>query len=227
MAEPVPNETPPASRLPPEHPQGIKRVQVGCGPEHLRAEWWNTDLRRFPGIDEALDATVPWRWVDCLDFVFAEHFIEHLPIEGAVQFLAHAGNALKIGGRIRLVTPSLEWVLKTHFSFTPKDLPSRLYDTFAINRAFHGWGHQFLYSREMLQELLSQVGFEQIEYCKYGESSIGALRGLELHPGGTEVDGYQDALIFEAVRGERRLSVGTWLAAWLRDTYTIWSHAQH
>jgi predicted SAM-dependent methyltransferase len=200
---------------------------VGCGPHHLRPAWWNTDLRPFGGIDEAMDATAPWRWKDLLDFVFAEHFIEHLPIEKAVRFLAHAGAALRVGGRIRLSTPSLEWVVATHFSFTPKDLPSRLLDTFTINRAFYGWGHRFLYSKEMLHELLKQVGFEQITYCKYGESSIPDLRGLELHPTGAGSSGHDEVLIFEAVRGETTPRVGTWLDAWLRNTYTKYANAQH
>jgi predicted SAM-dependent methyltransferase len=227
MSDPLLDATLAARRLPPEHPDGIKRLQVGCGPHHIRPEWWNTDLRAFPGIDEALDATKPWRWQGVLEFVYAEHFLEHLQIEDAVQFLAHAGRALKVGGRIRLSTPSLEWVLKSHFSFQPKDLQSRLLDTFHINRAFHGWGHQFLYSREMLHELLKQVGFEQIAFHQYGESGVAQLQGLEKHPTGAGLDGYSDVWIVEAERGERVPAVGPWLSAWLRNTYTKWSHAKH
>jgi len=174
-----------------------------------------------------MDASRPWRWADHLDFVYAEHFIEHLPVEQAAQFLAHAGGALRIGGRLRLSTPALEWVMKSHFSFTPVDLQARLLDTFHVNRAFHGWGHQFLYSKEMLRELLIQVGFEQAVFHAYGESSVPELRGMEQHPSGPGAEGYPEVWIAEAVRGERRPSVSVWLAAWLRDTYTKWSHAQH
>ncbi|WP_448956512.1 methyltransferase domain-containing protein [Labrys neptuniae] len=216
-----------SERLPPEHPSGIRRVQVGCGPHHLRPTWWNTDLREFRGIDEAMDATAPWRWKDQLEFVFAEHFVEHLPIEGCMQFLVHAGNALQPGGRIRLSTPNLEWVMRTHFSFTPENLPSRLMDTFNINRAFHGWGHQFLYSKEMLQELLKQAGYKRIQLFKYGESDTPELRGLELHGPGPVFEGHAGEIIIEGERGIEPLSITDWVKHWLHNNYTQWSYAEH
>lgn len=87
-------------------PPAVRRVHVGCGPDALIPGWHNTDLRPFPGIDSAMDATAPWPFSG-LTHVFGEHFIEHLAVDQALDFLVHAGNALAPGGRIRLSTPSL------------------------------------------------------------------------------------------------------------------------
>src|SRR5687767_11395566 len=151
-----------AIRYPPSHVRGIKRVQVGCGPTYLMPAWWNVDIQSYPGIDQVMDVSRPWPWKDALEYVYGEHFLEHLTISQAVNFLVEAGKALQIDGRIRLSTPSLEWVIKTHFSFSSGE--ECIGQTWAINRAFKGWGHQFLYSKEMLIRLLSGVGFRNLEF---------------------------------------------------------------
>src|SRR5690606_11195704 len=83
------------TRVPPDAPDGIRNLQVGCGPKHLRPNWWNTDLRPFKGLDEPMDAVKPWRWNNLLDHVYAEHFLEHLELQDAVEFLLNAGRALR------------------------------------------------------------------------------------------------------------------------------------
>jgi predicted SAM-dependent methyltransferase len=189
-------------RYSPAHPDGIRRVQVGCGPHHLRLDWWNTDLRQFPNIDDAMDATKPWPWPERLDYVYAEHFLEHLTIDKAVDFLVEAGRALRLGGRIRLSTPSLEWVLKTHFSFQPAETPENFMEAIAVNRAFYAWGHQFLYTRGTLDRLMRDVGYEDVRFYPYGVSDTPAFDGLELHVTNPDADGYPAQWIVEGERGD-------------------------
>jgi len=50
-----------------------------------------------------------------------------------------------------------------------------------MNKAFRGWGHQFLYNEQTLTECLRDAGFETIEAQRYGESRHDALRGIERH----------------------------------------------
>jgi predicted SAM-dependent methyltransferase len=170
-----------SDRMPPEVDGGIRRLQVGCGPHNILPDWWNVDIRPFPGIDEVMDVTKPWRWSARLAFVFGEHFLEHLDIRDGLKFLYYAGLALEVGGRIRLSTPSVEHVLITHFNLSN---PQRdLAQTFAINRAFHGWGHKFLYSKEMLEQCLLAIGLEDVSFYRFGESSTPALTNLERHLG--------------------------------------------
>lgn len=191
------------TRLSPDHSDPIKKVQVGCGPHNILPDWWNVDIRPFPGIDQVMDVTQPWPFEE-LEYIYGEHFLEHLSLEEAVSFLNHSWNSLRIGGIIRLSTPALEWVLSTHFNLSDSNPTNRVASTFAINRAFHGWGHQFLYSKEMLTSLLENLGWQKIEFCEYGKSNYPALIRFERH-GKYRVDyGYPNVWIVEATRGNTR-----------------------
>ena len=205
---------------------GLRKVHVGCGPHAAMTDWWNIDIRNFRGIDEVMDASEPWRYID-LDYVFAEHFIEHLPVDRALQFLIHAGNSLRTGGVIRLSTPNLEWVIYTHFQPGQVDLEKRLMDTLRMNRAFHGWGHQFLYSKEVLLHLMQEIGYQEIALCQYGQSSHLELNNLEKH-GKFSIDGgYPSVIIVEASRGRSSLALPIDLAAYLDENYLRYVAAGH
>lgn len=182
----------------------VRRVQVGCGPKNIRAEWLNTDLRDFPGIDQVLDVTQPWPWRDQLDAVYGEHFLEHLTIEQASAFLRYAGEALRKGGLLRLSTPALEFVIETHYPLPPTEGEADHAATLRTNRAFYGWGHHFLYSRNFLSWTLVSHGYEEIEFCEYGESRHEILQGMEMHGGYRRTPmGFPTVWIVEARRGEQ------------------------
>lgn len=163
------------------------------------ADWWNVDIRRFPGIDQVADVTEPWPWQN-LDYVYGEHFLEHLSLDGAIQFLAQAAAALRAGGRIRLSTPGLEWVWRTHFDASAP-APDVVAGTYQANRAFYGWGHRFLYSRPMLEHVLQGAGFADLTFHRFGESDDPALRGLERHGGFEVIDTWPNVWIVEATPG--------------------------
>lgn len=207
-----------SSRLGPEHEGGIKRVQVGCGPHNIMDDWWNVDIRHFAGVDAVMDATKPWPYGD-LEYVYGEHFLEHLTLDGAVKFFEYAGNSLKGGGILRLSTPNLEWVLQTHYPHegaSPSDIVS---GTLQMNRAFHGWGHQFLYSEGMLRYVLEEMGFEGISFFSYGESDTPALKNLERHGKFSVSDGRPSVIIAEARRGERPIEPSSEFVDRIRRNY--------
>jgi hypothetical protein len=161
------------------------------------ADWWNVDIRQFTGIDEVADVTRPWPWHD-LDAVYGEHFLEHLSLDGAIRFLVEAGAALRVGGKIRLSTPGLEWVWQTHFQATAE--PEAVIEaTYRANRAFYGWGHSFLWSRPMLEHVLHGAGFEELTFHDFGQSDDPAMRGLERHSNFEVVGGWPSVWIVEAV----------------------------
>jgi hypothetical protein len=162
------------------------------------ADWWNVDIRSFKGIDEVADVTATWPWTS-LDYVYGEHFLEHLPLDGAVAFLGQALARLRPGGRIRLSTPGLEWVWQTHLRPGGSD-EQVVADTYRANRAFHGWGHEFLYSRPFLERLLGRQGFVDVTFHAYGESDDPALRGLERHGTYQVADGWPNVWNVEAAR---------------------------
>ena len=184
-------------RRAPGTPGGLNRLHVGCGPHNLLIDWWNVDIRGFAGIDQVADVTKPWPWRD-LDYVYGEHFLEHLSLDEAIRFLAEAAGALRPGGRIRLSTPGLEWVWRTHFD--PSGPGSEMVSmTYRANRAFYGWGHRFLYSRPMLEQVLGGAGFADLSFHRFGESDDPQLRGLEQHGGFDVVDTWPSVWIVEGV----------------------------
>jgi predicted SAM-dependent methyltransferase len=206
-------------RLPPDHPDGIRQVQVGCGPEHIRHDWWNVDIRPFPGIDQAMDVTRPWPWKALLNYIYGEHFLEHLSLPGAVSFLTEGGNALREGGVLRLSTPSLEWVVSSHFDPLARDQGRQFENTLKINRAFHGWGHQFLYSSSFLEYLLRSMGFVRFRFCDYGQSSVPNLMGLERHRNHTPVGEFKSIHIIEVEKGKEPICIDKSLLEFLDAEY--------
>lgn len=189
------------------------RIHVGCGPNALKPNWLNVDIRPFAGVDQVCDITQPWDGLTAVEYVYGEHFIEHLSLEQALAFLRHAAGAMIDGGRIRLSTPALEWVIATHFHPGEQSEPRMLAQTFGINRAFHGWGHRFLWSRAMLEKALGACGFQDIAFLGYGESDHETLRGIEEHGGYKVQNGFPSTWIVEGARRGDLVTDDAFLAA--------------
>lgn len=161
----------------------MKKLNVGCGPHHIRPEWINMDLRPFKGVDVVRDATLPFEDLGPFSYIYSEHFLEHLDLDGAIKFMRNCFTSLVVGGRMRLSTPGLEFVLLTHFDTSQTDEDKTVRQTFGINRAFRGWGHQFLWSKVLLARALTAAGFADIRFNLYGESTIEEFKGIEQHGG--------------------------------------------
>lgn len=73
-------------------------------------------------------------------------------------------------------------------------------DTYRANRAFHGWGHRFLYSRPFLTHVLTASGLTDIRFHDYGTSDDPNLRGLERQGTPEVLDGWPSVWNVEAVR---------------------------
>jgi hypothetical protein len=160
-------------------------LHVGCGRERLDG-WVNIDSQDLPGVDLVADVTQGLHFENCRA-VFAEHFLEHLTIEQALDFLGEAHRALAPGGWLRLSTPNLEWILAAVYNprFTPK---GRMRSALEVNRGFYAWGHRFLWDRCLLDEALAACGFAEIGGAPTGSarcpSSMGsnAMRPMRTLP---------------------------------------------
>lgn len=177
-----------------------KRIHVGCGPFCLKPDWFNVDVRAFPGVDLVTDITQPWEGFADVEYVFGEHFIEHLTLPQAFAFLRNAWTAMSDTGRIRLSTPALEWVIASHIDPHMTDENGLRESTFAINRAFHGWGHQFLWSKPCLKHTMNACGFHHIQFFNYGQSNDPFLTSVEQHGAATIEKNLPSVWILEAVK---------------------------
>jgi GT2 family glycosyltransferase/spore maturation protein CgeB len=184
----------------------ISKIQVGCGPHNIKDDWHNVDIRPFDGVDSVMDVTKTWPFQD-LSYVYGEHFLEHLTLDNTIKFLSYAGNALKRGGVMRLTTPNLEWVHYTHFDPHQIDKSKKIHQVLKFNRAFYGWGHQFLYSPDFLKCLLEKMGFVDMAFCSYGKSKHTALQDIEQHEGYSSSGGFKNLIIIEATKGKQPITL--------------------
>jgi len=166
-------------------------LHVGCGGTILGG-WINIDRRPMPGVDRVHDVRrgLPF---DNADFIFGEHFLEQLPLAGGLKFLAECRRVLTERGVLRLTTPNLDWVWRTHYA-----ADAGMMQCLDLNRAVHGWGHHFLYNRATLTGAVAAAGFATIDFVRYGESGHEALRNLESHPHSPDLGGAESLLVIEA-----------------------------
>lgn len=195
-----------------------QRLHIGSGDKRLEG-WVNIDLKKLPGVDVVADVTKGLDFKN-VEAVFAEHFLEHLAVDDALSFLQESYRVLRPGGWLRLSTPNLDWVWTTHYRLGAEDEAKRDMAVH-LNRAFHGWGHRFLWNREILEEALRATGFTDLAWCRYGESALPIFQGLERHETYNDTEDLQHVLIVEAARGEPDPGRLTRLRQLLHDDFLV------
>lgn len=171
----------------------VRKLQIGCG-GHGIVGWLNADLAPDSPQILQLDATRPFPFPDsCFDYVFSEHMIEHVDLPGGRRMLAECHRILKPGGKLRISTPDLGFLIDLYRD-DPDPLQRRYMDWFenahlkedpaaspalVINNFVRNWGHQFIYDETTLRGALSGAGFSRIARFELGASDDEALQGLE------------------------------------------------
>lgn len=167
------------------------KVNLGSGP-HLLHGWINVDLG-YPEL--AVKGLIPidlskgsLPWSDGVaDFIYSEHFIEHIKRPQALTLMRECYRILRPGGVMRISTPDL-WVLINHYNkrkliclpgvWEPPTLCQML------NGGLHEWGHQFVYDIDEMFNLLIEAGFshDSIKRKSWRESDYADLSGREVRP---------------------------------------------
>ena len=85
-----------------------RKLQLGAS-DKLLAGWLNTDIAPATRTVTYLDAARPFPLpTGAFDFIFCEHFIEHIERTDAANCLSEAFRCLRPGGVLRVATPNLE-----------------------------------------------------------------------------------------------------------------------
>ena len=173
------------------------KLHIGAGTSVL-AGWINLDIAPYPGVDAIVDVREGLPYTD-VSYIFAEHFIEHLRLEEGLRFMRECRRVLREDGILRLSTPNLDWVWLTHYKAPDEFIGDEaLIGCLEINRAFHGWGHQFLYNETTITGALRSAGFAHVESRAYGESATRDLQGLERHERHQDLPDAPSVIVVEA-----------------------------
>lgn len=172
--------------------KGKVKLNVGCGTDYKEG-WINIDNNsdnNIKKLDLNWDLRNPLPFKDnSVDYIFNEHFIEHLTVEEGQVAIKDAMRVLKPGGVMRIATPDLEVTVDKYLNLplnkdpTIKTFRMDFIKTRAerINMAFRYWGHKWLYDWEELERRLSEAGCnkDKIQRCKLKDSNLRELRNLE------------------------------------------------
>lgn len=173
------------------------RLHLACGPHALHG-WVNIDNQAYAGIDRLLDLRYGLPFEN-IEYIYAEHFIEHIEYRDSLRLLAECRRALGPNGVIRLSTPNLDWVwAHAYHPGTWESHGQELSECLVANRAFRAWGHRFLYNKAMLREVLQRAGFADVTFHRYHESEHEILRGIEGHTPYIDTPEIPHVLIAEA-----------------------------
>lgn len=170
------------------------KLHIGCGAVILNG-WINIDLEH-PDADVRLDVNNGLPYLDkSVDYIFAEHFIEHISRSEALIFLRECRRVLVHGGVIRLSTPNLDAIVDAFIARDTTRWGELWRPTSAcqlINEAFHSWGHKYIYDRSEISIVLNDAGFTSCRFVAHRESIFSGLSNLEVRP-------YFNDIILEAM----------------------------
>ncbi len=175
------------------HPGKIK-LNIGCGTDYKEG-WINIDNNsdnNIQKLDLNWDMRNPLPFEqDSIDYIFNEHFFEHLTPEDGVKVMVDLRRILKPGGTLRIAMPDLEVIVNSYqnvpLNKDPiiKEFNIDFVKTRAewINMSFRWWGHMWLYDWEELDRRLKEAGFTKIIRCKLSKSNNKELNKLEIRSG--------------------------------------------
>ncbi|MCD6386440.1 methyltransferase domain-containing protein [Candidatus Sumerlaeota bacterium] len=120
---------------------------------------------------------------ESVDFIFCEHFIEHLTKQESISFLKECFRILVPGGVIRIGWPELSNILNAYFNSAPEswDTGNPESETVGdkLNDSFFLFGHRYIYDYQTLELVMGRIGYTNFQKVEWGKSKFKELNGLE------------------------------------------------
>ncbi len=177
-----------------EHRASKIMLNIGCGTDYKEG-WINIDNNSDNNISRLdlnwdLRKSLPFE-NDSVDYIFNEHFIEHLTVEESRKSLDDFFRVLKPGGVMRIAMPDMEDIVELYKDDNWKNRPVIKNHGFEdiqtraemVNLSFRAWGHKWIYDWEELERRLKEVGGKNIRRQKLGMSKHKVLMNLETREG--------------------------------------------
>jgi predicted SAM-dependent methyltransferase len=177
------------------------KLHLGCGTLYKKG-WINIDSNSENNIDKIdinWDLSIPLPInKPIVDFIYHEHFIEHLTYQQGQTFLKYVYKLLKIGGVMRIACPDLDYIIDGYIKNNWRQQPWVEQYNYQwlksrcemINVSLTYWGHRYVYNKEDLVRALVESGFDNdnIYEVNFSESKYKDLQNLETR---------KDSMIFE------------------------------
>jgi predicted SAM-dependent methyltransferase len=191
---------------------GIRGLHCGCGPR-LQPGWVNTDRSPAPGPkgwrepEHRLvrvgahyyylrhDATRRFPFDDqSFDWVYSEHFLEHVTRREGVAWLREVRRLLAPGGVARITTPDLARYIEGYSDpqgrffaqharrleeIVSKPVPKSR--AWMVNQIFFAWGHRWVYDFDELREAATEAGFSHVGVRRreFRDSAVRELAAMD------------------------------------------------
>jgi predicted SAM-dependent methyltransferase len=172
------------------------KLHIGCGGD-IKPGWLNIDsgadgpefCARADFVHDVRKGLLPIS--NSVQFIYAQHFFEHLTRDEGIAFLRECKRVLVPNGVVRLSMPDLREFVRLYLDggaqalLTWKDagwLPKSAAQM--LNEEFRSWGHKFIYDRAEVFASLRAAGFAEnnLSSHAWGYSGHEELCGLETRP---------------------------------------------
>jgi predicted SAM-dependent methyltransferase len=172
------------------HKNGPVMLNVGCGTDYKKG-WINIDNNSDDNIqklDFNWDLRNPLPFPEnSVDYIFNEHFLEHLTVEEGQKSIRDFMRVLKKGGVMRVAMPDLDEAISLYLDpkWRKRAFVKRFNMEFVqtnaelLNMSFRWWGHMWLYNWEELDRRLHEAGCANIKQKKRLKSKHPELSNLE------------------------------------------------
>ena len=164
------------------------KVHIACGGDK-KIGWLNTDI----GSEWYVDALERLPFPDnSIDYMYTQHFVEHITRPQACSFLAECRRVLRPTGALRISTPNLAYLVHTYCTASDDASDSFMRYLAAVelgkekitpgeflNASVRTHGHLHIWDFDDLAAALSEACFTRIQRVPYGESEDPELRHLE------------------------------------------------
>lgn len=170
------------------------KLHIGCGTLY-KDGWVNIDNNSDNNIEKLdinhdLSTGLPFE-DNQVDFIYHEHFIEHLTYDDGLLFLKDCFRVLKPSGVMRVACPDLDQLIQAYVQDNWRELDwvskyncqwiesrGRMLNA---NMNIKPWGHQYLYNKEDLCRRLTQADFStnKIIEASYAKSKFVELCNLD------------------------------------------------
>ncbi|WP_445721074.1 methyltransferase domain-containing protein [Flavobacterium sp.] len=105
------------------------------------------------------------RW----DGIVLSHVLEHINPCHSKMVLLTLKSYLSENGILRILVPNPEVYFNKITEISPQGYKSNI---LSLNNLFYGWSHRFMYSSELLIELLLDSGFTDVKVVDFGTEEL-------------------------------------------------------